>query len=340
MSILKEEQLVSFLADRISATSGLLIYGDDEAGADEVARMACQKITNGDSAAISHLSGSALGEVSLLDDLNAMSLLGERRVVLVSDVTESQVKQIEPVLAFGSLQNYLILVAGSLTKASKLRGAFEQSKAFVALALYEPSMEVLGRRVANLLKRDGLHFADGAEQVFFEIVGDDRSEVMREAEKLALYCFGSESINVTDVRSACGDTASFSNDELVDAVFSGDIAAADHMSFARQSDGGAERPVLPMLLSHLQRLYELRSAMTKGDSADTVIAQARPPVFYNRRRKFAEQLRILDLDALETLRSSLGAAILQSRQMPGLGAALASRCLLNLAWSVRRAKKS
>ncbi len=79
------------------------------------------------------------------------------------------------------------------------------------------------------------------------------------------------------------------------------------------------------------RLQEFRIAMDKGGSAEQVLKQARPPVFFKRQRALQAQLRAWGLSDLVTAGSTLGANVLAARRNAGLAEAIAGRCLLSLA---------
>jgi DNA polymerase III subunit delta len=340
MALLREDQFQSFLARQRAKACGLLIYGDDPSGVDEIARVTLAAATKGDSSAITRLQASDLADdgARLMDEVQSMSLLGGDRAVLVEGASDAQLRILEPVLALSSVQNFLVITAGSLSKGSKLRAAFEGAANFFCLPLYEAKSEVLEQRVSGLLRSYGLGFADGASEVFFSLVGDGRGEVMREAEKLALYCTGQTQISEDDVRAVCGDIAQFSVDRLVDAVFAGDMQTSDRALQALENDG--QRPILNALLFHVSRLQDLRLEMSQGGTIDSVIAAARPMIFFNRRRAVADQLRRLDFAALEEIGSLLSAALLQSRKLPDLAEAIINRSVLHTAYRVAQSKRS
>jgi DNA polymerase III subunit delta len=341
MPTLREDQFQSFLTRSLPKASGLLIYGDDESGVDELARSALRSATKGDTSAITRLSPSDLSDDPgrLMDEVQAMSLLGDARAVLLEGAGDQQLKLVEPILALGRTQNFLVVTAGSLNKGSKLRAAFEVAENFFCLPLYEAKGEVLEQRVSALLAKYDQRFADGAAETFFSLVGDDRSEVMREAEKLSLYAHGEGIITSEHVTAVCGDIAAFSSDELIDAIFSGDLAAADQALQAQDRDASSQRPVLNSLLAHVARLQDLRFDMARGMTADAAVAAAKPMIFFGRRRAMTEHLRRLESGPLNEIQDTLSAALLQSRKLPDLADAVISRTILNVAWRVNRERR-
>ena len=124
MASLRESELPSFLKSRFGSAAGLLVYGSDEAGVAAVAGRVIQALAG--SGEVRRFSAAALrADPALFDDaVRAMSLLGGRELVVVDDCDDS----LAPAAA--SLSgltggNLALLIAGSLSKSSKLRKFFD-----------------------------------------------------------------------------------------------------------------------------------------------------------------------------------------------------------------------
>ena len=114
--------------------------------------------------------------------------------------------------------------------------------------------------------------------------------------------------------------------------------AAQRGRYANRAAGvGAERGgqdagrLLGIVHMQALRLAEFRLAIDRGATADQVVKQARPPVFFRRQRLVMAQLRAWSLSDLVTAGSTLSANVLAARQNAGLAEAIAGRSLLSLA---------
>jgi DNA polymerase III subunit delta len=339
MTVLREDEFESFIKRKSAAMNGVLIHGADSSAVNALGQLALRGIVGaGDlSFATVRMDASSLKEnPSRLDDeYRSLSLLGERRVILLDGVDDSHLKVMNSVLASDSLGNFIVLMADALGKSSKLRTAIEESATFASLAIYEEDVTALAARVRKLLSADSLKWGTNAEELFFALVGSDRSAVIQEAAKLALYCIGQGQITEADVEAVCGDTAAFGADELIDAVLTGDLEATDRMGSSLDSDSAGTRGIFSVLLLHLTRLQALRMDMERGMNAETAVRNAKPVIFFKRRNAFAAQLRNFDLQDLITMQQSVSAAMFQTRKMPDLFEAIVSRTLLSLARSAR-----
>jgi DNA polymerase III subunit delta len=339
MTVLREEEIESFIKRRSAEMNGLLIHGADSSAVASLSQQVLRGIVGqGDqSFATSRYEVSALKEnPGLLDDeFKSMSLLGERRVLIIDGADESCLKSLAPILASSKTGNFVMLLADALSKSSKLRAACEEASLFGALAIYEEDEAALAARIRKLLVTENLRWGDEAEAVFFELVGSDRSTAVQEAKKLVLYCFGSESIAETDVLAICGDTAGFGADQLIDAVLDGDMETADRMSASLDADSAGTRGILSVLMFHLTKLQDLRLDMERGSNADMAVRNAKPPIFFKRRSNIIKQLRKFDLADLILMQQAVADAMFQTRKLPDLFEAVTNRTLLSLARTAR-----
>jgi DNA polymerase III subunit delta len=257
-------------------------------------------------------------------------LLGDRRLVVVTDVDENHFTHVQSVLEAASLGNFVVLAAEPLKKTSKLRGAAEVSQLFAAIGFYQEAGDALVLRVQTIMKQRGMQFEDGAAERFVDLCGSDRSVLVNEVEKLLLYCHPAKTVTLEDVDAICGDQAEFESDVLIQAVLDGDMGRADRM-FSTIVQSGDSKSVLIMLQMHLTRLEAINAAMARGVDLASACRSARPPVFDKQQAAAGRHLRAFSGDDLQRAQASVQQAILQSRQMVDLGDAITGRCLLSLA---------
>ncbi len=336
MTIIREDQLGRLLERQIATLNGILVYGDDQAAAENLALRIAQKVA-GDAGSALRLEASAINSdpATLVDEFCATSLLGDRRAIIVSGAGETILKHLQPVVDATFIGNFIVLVAGSLNKSSKLRAALEASNAFAVLPLYEARQQDLATSLDEVMKLNGMSLDPEARQVFFELVGNERTLVLQEAAKLAIYAQGQKTVSRDDVIAACGDLAETAVSELIEDVLGGNVAAIEAMSSGSGDDEAALRNSLPLFNYHLAQLQLLQSDRANGKSIEAAIAAARPPVHFSRRKSFERQMRVLDAGTLEQFQQSVEQLTEASRKNASLSAPIVSRGLMALAQKVR-----
>lgn len=337
MAILKEEEFETFLGRRLANFSCLLIHGDDEGLVSSLARQAILKLSgeSGTSLLVDQMDSSTCKKSPgiFLDAINAISLLGDRRLLVVDSVDDSCMGFLGEALTLRPGGNFVLLKSSSLKRDSSLRKAFENAPQAAAMAIYPDDGKIAAARASSFLDTQGLVWGEHAEQSFFALVGYDRAVVNQELAKLGLYCLGKRVISAADVDAICGDLAEESYDGMVDAILSGDLTGFDRA--VGSSSGSDIKAVLPILASHLSRLVAMMSAQEGGQSLDQVMRNAKPPIFFKRRAAIAGQLSRLSLDEIVRLQSMVQSLVLKSRQTGEISSAVIGRGLLVMARNLK-----
>lgn len=336
MAAFRESDLADFLKRKRAQFNGLLLYGNDDSAMGAAVTQVIVAMPDAEEPL--RMEASALrSDPALLDDaFRSLSLLGDRRIIVVAGVDDNMLPLLQPILAETALGNFVVLVAGGLKKDSKLRLAAEGSMRFGGIGYYEEIGPAILLRIQTVMKQRGFSFEEGALDRFVDLCGSDRSVLLNEAEKLALYCHPQTVISVADVEAACGDQAEFEADQLISAVLDGEPERADRM-FGSMVQSGDAKSVLIMFQMYLARLESVSAALARGMDVANASRTAKPP-FFGPQQAAGRQLRVLSGDDLGRMQVSVQQAILQSRQMADLGDAITGRCLLSLARMVRQSR--
>lgn len=336
MTVVKESDFDGNLTRRLAALNGILIHGSDFSAVSGLARKVIQTLLpENERPNVEHFDAAILkqGEAAFRDRFAAMSLLGDRQVFMVEGVDDASLKALTEVIGFTRGGNFVVLLAESLGKSSKLRLTCEAAPSFASLAVYEEDAAALAARVRVVLGTSSLGWAEDAEALFFELVGQDRSICMQEVGKLALYCLGQSTISELDVQASCGDTAAFGTDQLIDAMLAGEIEIVDRMAASLANDSAGTRGVLNLLVLHLTKLQNFRVEIDRGVSPDQVVRDAKPMIFFKRRGSILSQLRRFNLQHLLDMQGTVAAAIFQTRKLPDLFEPIVVRALLSISRS-------
>lgn len=339
MGQLKEQDLSKFLKSGAARSNGILFYGTDESAISASVGQVVRSWKDAEQPL--RISASSLKDdgAALDDAFRALSLLGDRRLIIVDGVEEIHAKYLLPLIGEVQVCNFLVLVAGSLNKSSKLREASSSSGLFESIGIYEETDEAFMIRIRNILAGHGLQFADSADDRFFALCGSDRSIAVNELEKLALYCWPEKLVTEQDVIASCGDQASFDADALIAAVMDGNLPVVDRV-YESMRAGGEWRQALVLLQMHVARLQSLRAALDNGQTLENAFRSVKPPVFFNQQGALGRQARSLSLDVLFAMDAAVQQATLASRQQPDLAESLVSRTLLTLARQARMARQN
>ncbi|RWE32440.1 MAG: DNA polymerase III subunit delta, partial [Mesorhizobium sp.] len=226
----------------------------------------------------------------------------------------------------------ILIEAGDLKKGVGLRAVVEGADNAMALPCYADEARDIDTVIDDELRKAGMSMTLEARQALRRNLGGDRLASRGEIEKLVLYAHGQKEIGLEEVRAMSGDVSGASFDDAVDALLEGKVGDFD-TAFTRHCQGGGQPfLVLSSAMRQLQQIQVMRGQMeTGGRNAASVVAGARPPVFFSRRKLVEKTLERWSSDALGRALTRLQTAVLQTRRRPDLSVALARQALLGIA---------
>ncbi|RWM66144.1 MULTISPECIES: DNA polymerase III subunit delta [Mesorhizobium] len=334
----KGYEVDSWLARPDPRVSIVLLYGPDRGLVAERAKAFAAKtgLPLDDPFSVVRLDGSEVDrdEGRLLDEARTVPMFSDRRLLWVRNAS-GQKALADDVKALTSEppRDAIILVeAGDLKKGVGLRSIVEAADIAMALPCYADEARDIDTVIDNELRKAGMSMTLEARQALRRNLGGDRLASRGEIEKLVLYAHGQAEIGLDDVKATAGDVSGLSFDDAVDALLEGKVGDFD-IAFTRHcQSGGQAFLVLSSAMRQLQAIQAMRGLMeTGGRNAASVVAAARPPVFFTRRKLVEKALERWNSEALGRALTRLQTAVLQTRRRPDLAVALARQALLGIA---------
>ncbi len=343
----KANEVDSFLARPTSSFPVVLLYGPDKGLVSERARRFAEasKLPLDDPFAVIRMEADEIeaDPAKLADGARTISMFGGQRLIWIKNAAgQKKLAEAIKLLATEPPQETFVLVeAGDLKKGAGLRSAVENASAGMALPCYSDDSRGIDGVIDDVLAEWKMQITLDGRQLLRASLGGDRLATRGELEKLCLYARGKERIDIDDVREAVGDVAGLSTDEVIDAVLAGDLARLE-VSFDRVvKSGTAPFLVLNTAMRQFQQVQTLRHiADTERKSASVVVAAARPPIFFNRKKLIEHAVSRWSGESLARVMERLQRAVLESRQNAGLAIPIIRQCLLAIGVeSLRNARR-
>ncbi|WP_308515160.1 DNA polymerase III subunit delta [Sphingomonas flavescens] len=269
-----------------------LFHGPDEGQS----RALAARLAEGQQASRILLSSGAIKSdpAALVDQAGALSLFGGTRVVWIEPATKDIEDGITALLEGPPPENFVVAIAGTLTKASSLLKIAESSPLAAAFASYAPEGQDAERMVADLGRRVGLKVSAPVAARLADACGNDQAIVLRELEKLALYLDASPHAPKELEHDALDDVGAESAESdflrLADLALGGDIAELTE-ELVRLPTGGAEAiPVVRSLQRRLLMLAPARARIERGERVDAVMTSLGRAVFFKEKARIQRML--------------------------------------------------
>jgi DNA polymerase-3 subunit delta len=324
-------------------TTIVLIYGPDHGMVSERASAFAKQtgIALDDPFSVTRLDASEAEEQGrLLDEAFTVPMFASRRLLWIRNIGQQKpiAEAVKQLCETPPPDAIILLEAGDLKKGSGLRATVEAAPAAITLPCYPDEARDLERLIDEAMEASGARLTMEARALLKRNLGGDRMGTRGELEKLMLYAQGQPTIELEDVAALTGDVAARSVDDVVDAALGGQLGEFDLM-FQRHVQGGGH-PFL-LLSATMRQLYALqlmRAVLDEGHrGAAEVIASARPPVFFARKKAVEAALRRLKAPVINRGLDRLAGALLESRRRPDLAEAVIRQALLGIAVESARA---
>jgi DNA polymerase-3 subunit delta len=278
----------------------------------------------------------------LADEAHAVPLFGGRRAILVRLSGNRPINDsVEAILDAPPRDSWVVIAAGELRKDAPLRRLCEQSDGAAAIACYADSARDLDRIIDEEFAAAKLTISGEARTLLQTLIGADRLASRSEVRKLCLYAADSGKVDVDDVRAVVGDASTFAVDEAVDALALGETAEFDR-SFRRLLAAGTPGFVVAgAVLRHFAFLHLARSALDRGASPKTLVAGARPPIFYQRQSLVERQIALWPIVRIERALALLDETMVESRLRSAITDEVIGQALIliaSVAASLRRSR--
>ncbi|RUX31740.1 DNA polymerase III subunit delta [Mesorhizobium sp. M2A.F.Ca.ET.042.01.1.1] len=334
----KGYEVDSWLARPDPSMGIVLLYGPDRGLVAERAKAFAAKtgLPLDDPFSVVKLDGAEVDRDAgrLLDEARTVPMFSDRRLLWVRNASgqKALADDIKALTTEPARDAVILIEAGDLKKGTGLRAIVEAAGNAVALPCYADEARDLDSVIDDELRKAGMSMTLDARQALRRNLGGDRLASRGEIEKLVLYAHGRKEIGIEDINALSGDVSGASFDAAVDAMLDGKVGDFD-IAFTRhcQSDGHPFL-VLSSAMRQLQAIQVMRGQMESGGrNAASVVAGARPPVFFSRRKLVEKTLERWNVEALGRALSRLQTAVLQTRKRPELSEALARQALLGIA---------
>lgn len=327
----------------------LLFYGPDEGLAHEYAGLAQRAVLGAgdDPFRLAELTPDQIkGDgARLTDELNAISMLGGRRVVRIAQAGNAIADHVASAIAAQVPGAALLIIeAGDIGSKAELVKVFESAAGAGAFGCYRDSDAQLGPLVAAHLKAGGYTIARDALGYLVERLGGDRGVTRSELDKLMLYMGEPEGgapareVTLADAMACIGDRAAFALDDLIAAAAEGDTTDLDRQ-YARSFAEVEAIQLLRNAARHFQRLHQVVARMAAGDSFEAAAGALRPPVFWNQRDRMQRQARQWSPARIGRALERLIEAEAQAMRAYAIKDEIAQRALMDIATLARAGQR-
>ncbi len=334
MVAIKAHQASSFLKSPDPRLTAFLFFGPDAGLVSERAASTAKTLANRDTPA---------GEILRLDELDldgdpdrlavelrTLPMFGGKKIIRTTAGRKINAALLADLVKDDNLSGCLIVEAGNLKPADKLRKLFEAPTTAAAIACFPDAAKDLDAVVDEVLSVARQTIDAEARALLISRLGADRALSRGEIEKLSLYTHGKKNIDRDDVDAIVGDASEMAFDRVLMATASGKAETAIAEYNRTIASGESPQALIAAAGRHFHRLHRVKSEIEKGQQLEAALRQLRPPLHFKQRDAFSAQCRNWPAKRLTQGLDLIGKAALSARRSHQLEGLIAERLLMNL----------
>ena len=235
----------------------------------------------------------------IISELLNRSLFEEKKIIIVSRVTDKLFKYVEELIEKEIGDTKIIFKAGLLEKKSKLRNLFEKNKKLISIPFYEDDSNVLTSLIFEFLNKNKIKLSRESINLLIERSSGDRQNVKMELEKILQYSFSNKKIDYEIVSKLTNLSENYSVNILVDSYLSKNKKSLFKILNENNYSNEDCILILRSILSKSKKLLNLIEKYNETQNLENVISTARPPIFWKDKDNVKKQIVSWKIDELK-----------------------------------------
>ena len=274
-----------------------LFYGENEGYKEE----SLISITKNKKNISQYLENEILNnEENFLETLMSKSFFDNEKVIVIKKASERIFKIIEEIINKELEDISIIILAGELTKKSKLRNLFEKRNSLVCSAFYNDNYQSLNFIINDFLKDKNIPFSREMINLLIERCNGSRLHLKNELTKIENFAFNNKKITYEDIYKLTNLSDNYHISELVDNCLAKNknklIKIINENNFSNEE----VISILRIFLYKSKRLYDLKK-QCKDENIENVISSFKPPIFWKDKEIVKQQLNNWTLEKIKFL---------------------------------------
>ena len=236
----------------------------------------------------------------LFENIYSKSFFENEKLILVSEVTDKSVDLIKQIISDNISDVKIVFIAKRLDKKSKIRNLFEKEKIALIVPFYEDSPQTLITIAKKILTENKINLSQENLNLIIERAQGDRINLKNELQKIVLLSKNKKKIDLNDISKLTNLSENYSANELVDNCLCKNKKKT--LNILNENIPSSEDNILILrtFLNKLKRLRKLRLSFKESNNVDQTINAFKPPIFWKDKDIIKQQIKIWELDDIET----------------------------------------
>ena len=240
-------------------------------------------------------------EEILFNEIQNKSFFDENKLIIINRSSDKIKHLIEQIVEKNLKDINIILISGILEKKSKLRSLFEKNKKLVCIPFYKETDQSLMNLAIKFCNEKKIQLSNQLINLIIKRAMNDRHNLKNELKKIETYSLNKKKITEEDILKLTNISENYSISVLIDNCLIKNEKKIKEI--LNENNFSLEEciQVIRTFLFKSKRLLALSIQMEKSKNIDTVIAMARPPIFWKDKEIIKKQLKLWSKEKIKKL---------------------------------------
>ena len=266
-----------------------LLYGKNEGLQNEIIKLQFIKNFSGEIIRYDEVEFLKNNEIIFTELLNK-SLFENKKILLISRVTEKILKSIHEITERNLIDLKIILKCGVLEKKSKLRNFFEKGSNLATIPFYEDDYKSLSFIVNDFINKNNIKLSRESVNLLVSRASGDRENLKIELNKILNYSYSNNIIELEHVQKLTNLAENFSVSELADSYLNKNIKNISKILNENNYSDEDCILILRTISSKSKRLLTIIERYNETKDIENAISKIKPPIFWKEKDSVKPQV--------------------------------------------------
>jgi DNA polymerase-3 subunit delta len=309
--------LDSWLSKPVNTVKFFLLYGPEEGQAHYLSQKIINSYTRAQEYVVKRLEYKDVASniYILSDELNSLSLLQEKVVIVIDNCSASMNKELSEFVKEYKGNNIALFIAGDLKPSSALRKSFETFASTLSIGCYKEEPYVIEKFIKDYLAQRRITFEPDIPKILVDALPLNRTLITNELEKLILYIYPDTQLNRADVELLITEASEISFDKLTYGI------VTKNQKLIQTSINKIIQDQIPfivitrILVKFFSRILEaLVKVQDQGLSREAAVTALTPPVFFKQKEIMIKATQSLKLEKVKEIINKINQLELECKQ--------------------------
>ena len=266
-----------------------LLYGKNEGLQNEIIKLQFIKNFTGEIIRYDEVEFLKNNEIIFTELLNK-SLFEDKKILLISRVTEKILKSIHEITERNLIDLKIILKCGVLEKKSKLRNFFEKGSNLATIPFYEDDYKSLLFIVNDFINKNNIKLSRESVNLLVSRASGDRENLKIDLNKILNYSYSNNIIELEHVQKLTNLAENFSVSELADSYLNKNIKNISKILNENNYSDEDCILILRTISSKSKRLLTIIERYNETKDIENAISKIKPPIFWKEKDSVKTQV--------------------------------------------------